>query len=169
MREMATHDPLTGLPNRRFFQDYAERTLDLCRRRGCRMAIYYLDLDQFKPVNDEYGHETGDLLLFEVGQRLIKQMRKSDLCARIGGDEFVALIQDVEHDQGFDKVARRILESLSHTYFVNEKEVKIGVSIGISFFPEQGSELEDLLKKADKALYDAKEQGKGRYRIYRGV
>ncbi len=167
MRQMATLDPLTELPNRRYFQDFAEKTLDLCRRRGCRFGIYYMDLDRFKPVNDQYGHETGDMLLHEVGQRLIKQMRKSDLCARIGGDEFVALIQDVKHDQGFDKVARRILESLSHPYFINEKDIKIGVSIGISLFPEQGRDLEALLKMADEALYHAKEQGKGRYRIYR--
>ncbi|MDC7218319.1 MAG: diguanylate cyclase [Spirochaetales bacterium] len=168
MRKMATHDPLTQLPNRRYFQEFAEKTLELCRRRGCRMAIYYLDLDYFKPVNDTYGHEAGDLLLQEVGRRLIKQMRKSDLCARIGGDEFVALIQDVEQDDGFDKVARRLLNELSHPYFIMETEIIIGVSIGISFFPEQGGDLEELLKKADQALYEAKDQGKGRYRIYRG-
>ncbi|MDC7223683.1 MAG: diguanylate cyclase [Spirochaetales bacterium] len=167
MREMATHDPLTKLPNRRYFQDFAEKALELCRRRSCRMALYYLDLDSFKPVNDNLGHETGDLLLQEVGSRLIKQMRKSDLCARIGGDEFVAMIQDVEQDTGFDMVARRIIDELSHPYFVNEKSVKIGVSMGISFFPEQGSDLEDLLKKADMALYCAKEEGRGCYRIYK--
>ncbi len=167
LKEMATYDLLTGLPNRRFFQDYAEKTLELCRRRGCRMALYYIDLDRFKPVNDTYGHETGDQLLAEVGQRLLKQMRKSDLCARIGGDEFVALIQDVEQDKGFDTVARRIINEISHPYFVNEREIKIGVSMGLSFYPDMGSDLEVLMRKADAALYDAKEKGRGSFRIYR--
>jgi diguanylate cyclase len=165
--EMATYDLITGLPNRRFFQEYAEKTLDLCRRRCCRMALYYIDLDNFKPVNDTYGHETGDLLLNEVGQRLIKQMRKSDLCARLGGDEFIALIQDVEQDLGFDTVARRIIGAVSHPYFINEREIKIGVSMGLSFFPEMGSDLGELMQKADKALHEAKEKGRGSFRIYR--
>ncbi|MBN2628048.1 MAG: GGDEF domain-containing protein [Spirochaetales bacterium] len=167
LEDMATYDLITGLPNRRFFQDYAEKTLDLCRRRSCRMALYYIDLDHFKPVNDTYGHEMGDLLLNEVGQRLIKQMRKSDLCARLGGDEFIALIQDVEQDLGFDTVARRIIGAVSHPYFINETEVKIGVSMGLSFFPEMGSDLGELMQKADKALHEAKEKGRGSFRIYR--
>jgi diguanylate cyclase len=168
IEKMATHDPLTRLPNQRFFQEYAEKILESCRRRSCRMAIYFMDLDSFKPINENYGHEGGDLLLQEVAQRLNKLMRKSDFCARIGGDKFVTMIMDIEHDKGFDRVAHRILNELSHPYLINKRETIISVSIGISFYPEQGSDLEELLKKARKALYEAKEKGKGCYRIYHG-
>lgn len=166
LKNLISHDPLTGLPNRRMFQDYSERTLELCRRRGCRMALYFLNLDDLKKINNEHGYDVGDALLKDLGQRLLKQMRKSDLCARLGGDEFVSLIQDVKYDKGFDKVAKRIIEELSRPYFINETKLEVTISMGISFFPEQGGDLQELLNKAHKALELAKETGRGRYRIY---
>lgn len=161
LKNMATHDTLTGLPNRRYFQEFASKALELSRRKRGSMGIFYLDLDNFKEINDRYGHEGGDTILSEAAKRMEKQMRSSDLVARVGGDEFVALIQ--ESDKGYAKAAQRLRDVLSLPIIIRNEEIQIGISIGIALFPDDGEDLDVLINRADGALYKAKEQGKGRY------
>jgi diguanylate cyclase (GGDEF)-like protein/PAS domain S-box-containing protein len=168
LAEMATHDALTGLPNRVLLGDRFMIALALSRRTRNRLAVLMLDLDRFKAVNDSMGHDVGDKLLKAVGKRLEVTMRKSDTVARIGGDEFVLLLPQIPHAEEAAKFARRIMYAFREPFVFDGHRLSITTSIGIAVYPEGGKDLESLLKSADTAMYWAKEQGRDIYRLYDG-
>ncbi|MEI7537431.1 MAG: sensor domain-containing diguanylate cyclase [Comamonadaceae bacterium] len=158
---MAQHDALTGLPNRAQFEAAVNQQLAVCRRNHSTMAILYLDLDGFKAVNDAHGHDTGDQLLCQVAQRLKNMIRASDIAARLGGDEFaLALIHsDANSAETFGK---QLIETLSKDYQLGAVNASISASIGVAAFPVSAEDIDTLLIRADKAMYQAKAAGKGR-------
>jgi diguanylate cyclase (GGDEF)-like protein/PAS domain S-box-containing protein len=168
LAEMATHDVLTGLPNRTLLSDRFTVALDLSRRTSNRLAVMMLDLDRFKIINDSMGHDVGDKLLKAVGRRLKVTMRKSDTVARIGGDEFVVLLPQIPHADEAARFAQRILDTFREPFVFNGYRPDITTSIGIAVYPEGGKDIESLLKNADTAMYRAKEQGRDTYRFYDG-
>jgi diguanylate cyclase (GGDEF)-like protein/PAS domain S-box-containing protein len=168
LAEMATHDALTGLPNRTLLSDRFTVALELSRRTGNRLAVMMLDLDRFKAVNDSMGHDVGDKLLKAVGRRLKVTMRKSDTVARIGGDEFVVLLPQIPNADEVAKFAQRILQAFREPFVFNGYRPNITTSIGIAVYPKDGRDIENLLKNADTAMYWAKEQGRDIYRFYDG-
>jgi diguanylate cyclase (GGDEF)-like protein/PAS domain S-box-containing protein len=159
LQHRATFDELTDVPNRFLFLEHSRRMLAQARRLGTSLALLYIDLDDFKIVNDTYGHHVGDKVLGKAAARLRERVRSADILARIGGDEFTVLLGDLENRQAADKVAREIIDSLTRPYAVGGLECRIGVSIGVSFFPQDGESVEELLKQADAAMYRAKDQG----------
>jgi diguanylate cyclase (GGDEF)-like protein/PAS domain S-box-containing protein len=166
--EMATHDSLTGLPNRTLLSDRLTMGLALSRRSGNRLAVLMLDLDKFKTINDTMGHGVGDQLLKAVAERLTSVTRKSDTIARIGGDEFVLVLPQVCQPANASRLAQRILDVFREPLVFDGHQLNITTSIGIAVYPEDGKDIEILLKNADTAMYQAKEQGRDMYRFYGG-
>jgi diguanylate cyclase (GGDEF)-like protein len=178
IRLLAYYDALTGLPNRRFFLQQLEQALVFANRNDRMLAVLFLDLDRFKLVNDTLGHGVGDRLLQDVADRLLRCVRRSDclaraedegppsLVSRLGGDEFTIMLSDIDHFQDVAKVARRILEAISLPYSLEGQEVFLSTSIGISLFPFDANSANDLIRNADGAMYQAKEQGRNGYQIY---
>ncbi|MEZ4462870.1 MAG: sensor domain-containing diguanylate cyclase [bacterium] len=161
LSHLAHHDALTGLPNRLLLQARMEHTLERAQRQARPAAVMYIDLDQFKPVNDAFGHAEGDSVLIEVGKRLSAIVRAQDTVARLGGDEFVVLLDEYSSVDDVGLVAHRILEALSQPFNVATKPITVGGSIGVAIFPEDAQTADDLLKCADKAMYEAKLAGRG--------
>jgi diguanylate cyclase (GGDEF)-like protein/PAS domain S-box-containing protein len=168
LEEMATHDSLTGLPNRVLLSDRFMIALALSRRTRNRLAVLMLDLDRFKAVNDSLGHDVGDQLLKAVGKRLLSTMRKSDTIARIGGDEFVLVLPQISQVNEAAKLSQRILEAFREPFVCDDRRLHITTSIGVAVYPEHGEDIESLLKNADTAMYRAKEQGRNIYKLYDG-
>lgn len=166
LSEMATHDPLTGLPNRVLLDDRLHMGLAQAQRNGSRLAVMMLDLDWFKRVNDTYGHGVGDQLLKLVAQRLASNLRKSDTVGRMGGDEFVLLLPQIGAIEDATKVAQKILDSFVEPFAINGYKLSITTSIGIAVYPESGDRADVLLTNADTAMYHAKEEGRARYKLY---
>lgn len=166
LAEMATHDALTGLPNRILLSDRLMVGSALARRSGHRLAILMLDLDRFKVVNDAMGHSVGDELLKAVGQRLFGIMRKSDTISRIGGDEFVLALPQISQIDDVTNFAQRILGAFQEPFVFGKNRLQVTTSIGIAIYPDDGTDIENLLKSADSAMYWAKEQGRGIYKYY---
>jgi diguanylate cyclase (GGDEF)-like protein len=168
IERLALYDALTDLANRNLFREKVEESLARLRRVGNEFAIFQLDLDNFKSVNDTYGHHTGDMLLREVATRIKATVREVDIAARIGGDEFALLIllgREAEKG-GAEKLAGRLVEILSAPYQIEGQAVSIGCSIGIAFAPRHGDRGDEILKNADLALYKAKNEGRNCFRIY---
>ncbi|MBF0466573.1 MAG: diguanylate cyclase [Nitrospirae bacterium] len=166
LKKLAHYDCLTGLPNRALFFDRFAQSLKAARRSNHTMAVLVIDLDDFKSVNDNMGHDGGDMLLREAAKRLSECIRESDTAARLGGDEFAILLINLSAPDDTDVVAAKIIHSLGSPYLINRKCCKTGASIGISLFPADGDTEETLLKKADIAMYRAKEHGKNQYRFF---
>ncbi|MCG5512956.1 diguanylate cyclase domain-containing protein [Ectothiorhodospira shaposhnikovii] len=166
IRYMALHDPLTGLANRALLQDRVLHALEQSRRHGTYSAVLLLDLDEFKPVNDRFGHEAGDRLLCEVARRLEGSVRAMDMVARLGGDEFVILLEDFPGVELPCVVAEKLLAVLNAPIPVQDSECTISGSIGISIFPLHGEDHDALMRHADQALYQAKARGKNRYQVF---
>jgi diguanylate cyclase (GGDEF)-like protein/PAS domain S-box-containing protein len=166
IRHLAQHDSLTGLPNRSLLADRLEHALDRGRRGGHRVALLFIDLDRFKHVNDSLGHPVGDRLLQEVARRLNSVVRQQDTLARQGGDEFVVILEDIEEPDDAARVAVKLLSTLEAPVLLDGHEIFVGGSIGISLFPGDGDSNEALLRCADSAMYEAKEQGRNTYRFY---
>ena len=163
MQHLAHFDVLTELPNRALFSDRLRQALAKARRNKTRLALMFMDLDKFKPVNDQFGHQVGDLLLQEVARRLCSCVRReSDTVARIGGDEFVVMLPDLETVQAATLVAKKILDALNRAFDIGGHQIQISSSIGIAIFPDHGSDETLLLKRADAAMYRAKEGGRNR-------
>ncbi|WP_238323726.1 putative bifunctional diguanylate cyclase/phosphodiesterase [Planococcus donghaensis] len=158
-------DSLTGLPNRRLYMDRLESTLDQAIDSGTIHTVLYLDLDQFKLVNDSYGHIMGDQLLIEVAHRIKSCISKADTLARLGGDEFILLLPNSNYTHA-EAVARNILEVLTYAFSLNDEEVFITPSIGASLFPADGTDSETLVKNADIAMYRVKEEGKNNFQFF---
>jgi diguanylate cyclase (GGDEF)-like protein len=163
---MARYDALTGLPNRTFFRDQIEKTLAATRHGGKSCAVLFIDLDQFKQVNDTLGHPCGDQLLCAVSDRLRKVVRGTDIIARFGGDEFVVFQSPINHPQEASGLAKNLVKSLEEPYEIDGHNVVIGASIGISITPNQPINADSLLKNADMALYRAKSDGRGTWRFF---
>lgn len=161
----ASHDALTGLPNRALMIDRLEQSLGALARNGGGLSVLFIDLDGFKPVNDTYGHLAGDLLLQRVAERLRGCVRESDTVARLGGDEFVVLSHDAADPHSAGVVAEKILDALRPPIDIGPATVTVGASIGVAQAPRDGTEVEPLLRAADEAMYAAKHAGKGVWRL----
>jgi diguanylate cyclase (GGDEF)-like protein/PAS domain S-box-containing protein len=169
IRQLAYHDPLTGLPNRKLFSDRLGIALARARRNQNKVAIGMLDLDNFKDVNDTLGHTAGDLLLQAAAERLSAALRKGDTVARFGGDEFVLILPDLQAIEAAHQVARKIVESFRQPFFIDTRRLIVTTSVGIAVYPDDGTDEGALLQHADIAMYQAKQTGRDRYRIYRDV
>ncbi len=165
LERSAHFDALTGVPNRVLLADRLQQALVQTSRTGRLMAICYLDLDGFKPINDKWGHEAGDRLLVEMAERLKGCLRGGDTVARLGGDEFVLLLLDLERIDECESALQRVLESIARPVTVGNQVVTVTVSIGVSVYPLDGDEPDVLLRQADQAMYLAKESGRNRYRL----
>ena len=155
-RHLAQHDPLTGIPNRALFSDRLSQAISQAKRDKTRLALLYIDLDNFKPVNDTHGHALGDAVLQEVGARLCRVIRESDTAGRIGGDEFVVLLPLIGSNDSVAGVGQKIIESLREPIVVADKILAVYASIGIATYPEHGDDEVSLFKSADQAMYQAK-------------
>lgn len=162
----AFHDELTGLPNRRMFTERLEQAVAHNLRMGRTGAIFFLDMDRFKYINDTLGHATGDILLQQVSSRLDKICRKEDTLARLGGDEFALLIEELPGEHEAERLARKILATCADPFPLPGMAFKTSVSVGVCLFPVQGKTSEEVLRHADAAMYDAKHQGPGHYRLF---
>ncbi len=167
IRHLAHYDALTDLPNRTLFLDRLQQAFATARRDKARMALMFIDLDEFKPINDKFGHAVGDLLLKEVAIRILNCVRDSDTVARIGGDEFIVLLPAIETEQDAMVVADKIRLALCRSFELAGQSLHISSSIGIAIHPEHGSEEKILLKNADTAMYCAKENGRNNVQFYR--
>ena len=166
LKHMASHDILTGLPNRALLLDRLEQATALHSRDNKHLAVMFVDLDGFKQVNDSFGHEAGDELLLQVTKRLSQSTRRSDTVARFGGDEFVLLITGLNHVQESAKVAEKILVDFSEPFVLSIAPVHVGASIGIACFPDDGTDGQSLIKAADLAMYQVKATGKNSFQFY---
>jgi diguanylate cyclase (GGDEF)-like protein/PAS domain S-box-containing protein len=156
----ARHDPLTGLPNRALIYELGTHLLQSAKRHNDSLAILFFDLDRFKPINDTYGHMIGDKMLQQVAQRLKKGVRGNDMVGRVGGDEFVAVLCDIHADDAVLHTASHLLHSLSEPYRIDGLELRTSPSIGISIYPNDGQDLDTLIRHADAAMYHAKNAGR---------
>ncbi len=165
---IAHHDPLTGLPNRLMLVDHLRLSMAQVKRRNEKLAVIYIDLDGFKEINDKYGHEAGDKFLVEVAKNLRRTLREGDMLARIGGDEFVAVLNDVRNDAADKRLFKRLLHVASKPVLIDGKMLRVTASMGVVFYPDGRKNIdgEQLIRDADRAMYEAKESGKDRYCIY---
>ncbi len=164
--QQAHFDSLTGLPNRRMMRDRLGQALKKCRRDGSQLALLFIDLDRFKEVNDTLGHDCGDMLLIETARRIAACLREVDTVARMGGDEFTVIVTELQSPQDLEIVLHKLLATLSAVFQFGHEQVFISASIGVTMYPGDGSEIEDLLKNADQALYVAKGAGRNRYSFF---
>ena len=162
----ANHDVLTKLANRVQFESHLKSTIESCKRRDSKLALFFIDLDKFKDVNDTYGHTVGDEMLKTVANRLEESIRKEDFIARLGGDEFVLIIKDVKNDEDMINLADKLNENIKEPITIGDKIFFMSLSIGISIFPDHGKDSEDLIKHSDAAMYEVKENGRNGKRLY---
>jgi diguanylate cyclase (GGDEF)-like protein/PAS domain S-box-containing protein len=163
---LANHDALTGLPGRNLIQDRIQQSIARAHRSGGKFAVMFLDLDKFKTINDSLGHSIGDLLLQLVAQRILGCLREEDSVGRQGGDEFIVLLASLGAAEDSALVAKKILGALSAPFIVNGRDLRSGASIGIAVYPQDGDDVETLLKNSDAAMYHAKEAGCGSYQFF---
>ena len=164
--QMAKYDSLTGLANRTLFKEFLTASLARSERRGKSTAVLFLDLDHFKEINDTLGHDAGDKLLSSVARRVQTCVREGDLVARVGGDEFAVVLDDIADPEDSRVIAEKILEDLKTPHDLGGEQRQVGSSIGIAAFPEAGREPDELIKAADEAMYVAKKGGRNGYRVY---
>ncbi len=160
---IANHDALTGLPNRLLLGELLDKALLQAQRLKKQVAVLFMDLDEFKPINDRYGHQAGDAALVEVARRLKDALRASDVVARVGGDEFIAVVTDMDDAQGARLVAGKLIDAFAAPLTVQGEAWRVGISIGIALYPEDGKSSDDLLRKADEAMYQIKRSGKNAF------
>ncbi len=162
----AQHDALTGLPNRVLFMDRFSQAMEKAKRKNTKVALFFIDLDHFKEINDSLGHNVGDEILQIVTKRLKDTLREEDSLSRLGGDEFTIILEDISNTQDIPLIATKILTILSDSIKINNHKLYISSSIGISIFPDDGIDAQDLLKFADSAMYKAKDEGRNNYQFY---
>src|SRR6185369_9767110 len=163
----AEHDFLTGLPNRMLLNDRVNQAIAMAPRHHKRVAVLFLDLDGFKHINDSLGHPTGDKLLQSIAKRLVECVRASDTVSRQGGDEFVVLLSEVERSEDTAITARRMLQAVAEAHSIDHHDLHVTTSIGVSVFPDDGLDAETLIKNADTAMYQAKENGRQSYKFFK--
>jgi diguanylate cyclase (GGDEF)-like protein/PAS domain S-box-containing protein len=166
IKALANYDSLTGLPNRRLFYDRLQQVITQAHRSKRSAALMFIDLDGFKDVNDNFGHEMGDLLLISAARRLSGCVRESDTVARIGGDEFVVIVPEIQDHEGVASLSEKILRCLSDAFLLTEESVSISASIGVAYYPADGATANELVKHADLAMYLAKDGGRNACRYY---
>ncbi len=166
IRQQAFYDTLTGLPNRRMLRDRLEQEIKKSKRDHAQLAILFIDLDHFKEVNDTLGHDRGDLLLVEAGRRIQACVRASDTVARMGGDEFTVILTELPGSSHLEGILQKMLRSLGDVFQLGSEQVFVSASIGITMYPTDATEIEDLLKNADQALYVAKGAGRNRFGFF---
>ena len=166
LEHLAHHDPLTDLPNRLLFHARIVHALERARRHAGHVAVMFIDLDRFKNINDSYGHPFGDTLLSAVARRIAGCVREEDTVARIGGDEFAVLLDDVPSSSEAIRVVEKLMEAFSGATPCGDRELFVTVSVGVSLFPQDGDDARELLRNADTAMYRAKEEGRNTYRFY---
>lgn len=166
IRNLAYYDPLTNLPNRRLFHDRLSVAIAHAHRSQTRLAVIFVDLDRFKRINDSLGHGVGDQLLQEVTTRLLSSVREDDTVARMGGDEFIILLTEVVDVDHVVNVARRIIESMTQPMQLNGRELVVTCSLGISIYPDDNTDIDNLIQNADTAMYRAKDAGRNSYQLY---
>jgi diguanylate cyclase (GGDEF)-like protein len=166
--QMALHDTLTGLPNRRYLNEQLDRAIARHARSGQPFATLVIDLDGFKPINDRFGHSAGDLVLTTISQRLTAQVRKDEVASRLGGDEFVVMLNRAGEDDGLLRAANRLISVVGEPItLADESTVRVGASIGIALYPDDATDAEELVRRADVAMYRAKEGGRGSVRFFK--
>lgn len=165
LEKQANYDKLTGLPNRRLFFEVLERMVLENERDKRKFALLFVDLDGFKDINDNYGHEVGDQVLIEVGNRLLKCIRKSDTVARMGGDEFTIILRNIEDKTSVDNLVKKIHTILKKVMHFGDNKCKVGSSIGVAIYPENGNDSESLLRNADLSMYEIKRNGKNGFKF----
>jgi len=163
---LAYYDPLTNLPNRTLFADRFKMSLSHCKRDSKLLAICFLDLDDFKPVNDRFGHDIGDLLLISVAQRINSILRESDSASRQGGDEFILLLGDIDNIPQIQKLLDRLIFNISKPYYIEGICLNVSASVGVNVYPHDDADLDTLIRHADQAMYRAKLEGKNSYNFY---
>lgn len=156
----AHYDAITNLPNRRLFQTQMADAIARCRDQGLRLALYFIDLDGFKEVNDSYGHDVGDQLLVQAAQRIARSIRGSDTVARLGGDEFIVMLPGLTELRRVESLGRSILDLLAEAFLLDDIEVRISASIGVAIYPDDAVDIGELMRRADNAMYEAKNGGK---------
>jgi diguanylate cyclase (GGDEF)-like protein len=164
--DLATHDTLTGLPNRFLFSERFRRAIARAKRASHLVGLLYLDLDRFKPVNDLLGHECGDQLLQTVARRIKRSVREEDTIARLGGDEFAVILEHLLRPRDAAATARKLLHALARPFLLEGHKASITASIGITVYPFDGDDVETLVKRADGAMYRAKSQRRNDYRFW---
>jgi diguanylate cyclase (GGDEF)-like protein/PAS domain S-box-containing protein len=167
MTHLAQHDFLTGLPNRMLLNDRVSQAIALAPRHLKKVAVLFLDLDGFKHINDSLGHPTGDKLLQSIAKRLVNCIRRSDTVSRQGGDEFVVLLSEVDHPEDPAIAARRLLQAVAEAHSIDQHDLHVTTSIGLSVYPNDGMDAETLIKNADTAMYQAKENGRQGYQFFK--
>ena len=166
IEKMALHDALTGLPNRTLFSQLVSQSLHQAKRSRHGMAVIFLDLDHFKDINDSLGHDAGDDMLKETARRLKACLRESDTVSRFGGDEFVALMPVIKSPDDASEVGQKIVDTIAAPYLLKSQTCNVTASVGIALYPDDGEDEETLTRKADSAMYSAKQEGRNRYRFY---
>jgi diguanylate cyclase (GGDEF)-like protein len=164
--QYAYYDYLTGLPNRRLLQDRFQQALANAQRHGTGLALLFIDLDKFKPINDRFGHEAGDKVLKTVAARLASCLREGDTLSRLGGDEFIVLLLNIAGEEEIFSVAQKVVAITSEPIRMKAQDLQVGCSIGISIFPKDGADFESLLKNADAAMYRAKENSRNNFQFH---
>ena len=166
LHELVNHDPLTGLPNRRLFNELLDQAIKRAERENHQIALLFIDLDRFKAINDSLGHQIGDKLLREVSERINRCIRKNDVLARFGGDEFLVMLDSIHQQEQAEMIAKMIIHSLQVEFNIADCEIFSTASIGISMFPRDGSDVDSTIKAADMAMYQIKNKGKNSYCFY---
>jgi diguanylate cyclase (GGDEF)-like protein len=167
LQQQATHDMLTGLPNRRLFIDRLEQALAHARRFGGRVGMLFIDLDGFKGINDRFGHQAGDEALILIAKRIKLLLREVDSAARLGGDEFGIVLPDMARLEDAELVGEKVLEEVRRPFSMRTVCCTLGASIGITTYPDHGETADELISRADKAMYRVKKNGKGAVVVYR--
>jgi len=162
----ASHDALTGLANRSLFEDHLLHDVQLAKRHGCTLAVLFVDLDDFKPINDSLGHEVGDQVLIQVAQRLVEELDPGDTLARFGSDEFVVLLPELAREESAIRLAERLLTCIRRPFRVGEHELYIGASVGIAFLQDELENPVELIQQADMAMYRAKQKGRNAWECF---
>lgn len=166
LQHQAYHDTLTKLPNRALFKDRLEQTILYSKRNNKKFALLFIDLDQFKQINDSMGHNVGDTVLIEFANRLKNSLRAEDTLARLGGDEFTVILKNISESKSITNVATKIIQSLKEAFKISSNNLYISCSVGISIYPDDTTSMENLIKYADAAMYKAKAAGRGMYQFY---
>lgn len=166
LKHVAMHDPLTNLPNRNLLNEFSERVFSIARRNQTLVAVCFCDLDGFKQINDNYGHQAGDEFLKTIANRLKDSVREQDIVARFGGDEFIILLTGLQSEEDAERSINTLLQAIPQPVDYRGQNLSVTVSIGVSFFPKHGEDLTALEKKADSSLYESKKRGKNTFTIH---
>jgi diguanylate cyclase (GGDEF)-like protein/PAS domain S-box-containing protein len=167
VRHLANHDPLTDLPNRRLLEDRLAQAIASARRNASQVAVLFIDLDRFKPINDTHGHRIGDLMLQAIAKRLRGLLREVDTVARVGGDEFVVVLPDIHTRDAARETAQRILDAMVQPYAIEGHSLGVTPSMGVALYPHDAMDVGELIDRADDAMYAAKEAGRENFQFYR--